>query len=708
LAITDDFLSEYSKLEKRVQNAVRSAIGKFDEHTHAGLHLEKLNNSRDSRIRTIRIDAFWRGVVLAPESGDTYCLLAVLSHDKAIAYAMSHRFSVNQAIGVLEARNEAAIEQMQPSLETVAEAADTRLFAEVRDTDLTQLGVDEHIIPVVRLLSSIEHLEALETVLPKIQYTALYALACGMTVDDAWREVAQYLPTEAPPAEVDTDDLTSAMERTPGQVAFVSGNDELQRILANPFAIWRVFLHPAQRRIAYTPRYTGPVQVTGGAGTGKTVTALHRAAYLAGQVRGQLFSASRGATNPPILLTTFTRNLAESLDAQFGLLAEDEEVRQQVEILNVDRLAYRIVEKARGARPAFVDRQELNRLWSAAAAEQGTPFSPVFLTREWEQVILAQDLHTEQQYLTCLRSGQGRPLGKAQRGVVWALTQRVVGKLQAAGLSTHLQLANEAAYDLRQSLDAPYQHVIIDEAQDLHPAQWRLLRAAVSPGPDDMFIVGDPHQRIYDNHVSLARLGIKVRGRSRRLTVNYRTTQEILAWAVPRLGSEPTTGLDDEVDSLAGYRSPRHGRRPVMHGARTTEEELAELVRQVRGWLAEGIEPHAIGVAARSGHTAKQAKAALEAGGLPVASLAAKGKRDAIRAGTMHSMKGLEFQAVAVVGVTEGAVPAQAAVTSAAEDPVAHAQDLQRERCVLFVACTRARDRLYLSYSGSPSPFLPA
>jgi superfamily I DNA/RNA helicase len=291
--------------------------------------------------------------------------------------------------------------------------------------------------------------------------------------------------------------------------------------------------------------------------------------------------------------------------------------------------------------------------------------------------------------------------------VVWELAQRVVGELQAAGTSTHLQLANEATYILRQSLGAPYQHVIIDEAQDLHPAQWRLLRVAVSPGPDDMFIVGDPHQRIYDNHVSLARLGIKVRGRSRRLTLNYRTTQEILAWAVPRLGHEPVTGLDDDVDSLIGYRSPMHGRRPEIRGARTWEDELADLVQRIRGWLDDGIEPHAIGVAARSSHTAKQARAALEADGLSVVSLAAKGSRDAVRIGTMHGMKGLEFQAVAVVGVAEGSVPALGAVTPASEDPVAHAQDLQRERCVLFVACTRARDRLYLSYSGSPSPFLP-
>lgn len=167
LAIAKNFLGEYAKLEKSVQSSVESAIGKFEAHTHAGLHLEKLRNSRDDRIRTIRIDAFWRGVVLAPESGDIYCLITVMPHDKANAYAASHRFSVNQALGVLEVRNEAALEQVQPSLETVAGTADDRLFARVSDADLTRLGIDEHILPIVRLLSSEAHLEALQTMLPE-------------------------------------------------------------------------------------------------------------------------------------------------------------------------------------------------------------------------------------------------------------------------------------------------------------------------------------------------------------------------------------------------------------------------------------------------------------------------------------------------------------------------------------------------------------
>ena len=222
-----------------------------------------------------------------------------------------------------------------------------------------------------------------------------------------------------------------------------------------------------------------------------------------------------------------------------------------------------------------------------------------------------------------------------------------------------------------------------------------------------MFIAADPHQRIYASRVSLASLGISVRGRSRRLALNYRTTQEILAWSVPLLGAEPVAGLDGEADSLVGYRSPMHGQRPQLRRAGTRQEELVFLTERIRSWLAAGIEPHAIGVAARSASLARQARDALNADGITTVALGGQGGKKAVRAGTMHGMKGLEFQAVAVIGVEQGQVPALAAVTAEDEDAVAHAQDLQRERCVLFVACTRARDHLYVSYAGEPSVFLP-
>jgi superfamily I DNA/RNA helicase len=229
----------------------------------------------------------------------------------------------------------------------------------------------------------------------------------------------------------------------------------------------------------------------------------------------------------------------------------------------------------------------------------------------------------------------------------------------------------------------------------------------VAPRPDDLYIAGDPHQRIYANRVSLSSLHISVRGRSHRLSLNYRTTQEILAWAVPLLGTEPVTGLDGEAASLVGYRSPMHGPPPQLRRAATRAEEFGHLAERIRSWLDLGVEPQAIAVTARSADLVRETREALQADGIVTAPLSARGRVKAVRFGTMHATKGLEFQAVAVIGVERGLVPQAAAVTPANEDLVAHAHDLQRERCLLFVACTRARDHLYVSGTGNPSPFLP-
>jgi superfamily I DNA/RNA helicase len=716
LAIARGFLQEYAKLDGSVQLALQTVIAQFAGHNQAEVRLEKPQGNRDDRIQLLRVDSFWLAIVLAPEIGDTYCLITVLPLDQAHAYATRHRFSVNQVLGVLEVWDEESIQQLQASLQETAGPEDKRLFADISDADLIRLGVDADILPLIRLLSSEADIESLQAALPDAQYTALYALACGMTVEQAWSEVRQLLPADAPPDQVDPRDLISAMENTPGQVALVSGQEELQDVLAHPFATWRTFLHPSQRKIAYRPSYSGSAQVTGGPGTGKTVTALHRAAFLAARTEttpaadGPEMLGRASCPEPsakPVLLTTFAGNLADVLATQLDMLIPDRDVRSRIDVLNVDRLAYSIVKQARG-NPVIADERVLRAWWAETAADAGLALTPAFLKNEWEQVILAQDLHTEQAYLTCLRTGRGRPLDKSQRSQVWQVAERITAELAAAHQSTHVQLANEATNLLRQAGAPLYRHVVVDAAQDLHPAQWRLLRAVVPASSDDLFIAADPHQRIYDSRVSLASLRINVRGRSRRLSMNYRTTQEILAWAVPLLGPDPATGLDGEVDSLLGYRSPMHGLPPHMRVATSRAEEFGLLAERVGAWLGAGIEPHAIGVAARSASLAREAREKLQADGIPTTSLSGKVSAQAVRVGTMHGMKGLEFQAVAVIGVEQGEVPAPEAVTPADEDAVSHAQDLQRERCVLFVACTRARDHLYVSCAGQPSTFLPA
>ncbi|MGW4296854.1 UvrD-helicase domain-containing protein, partial [Micromonospora chersina] len=263
LAIDRGFLPAYARLDRRVQRAVDAAIGKFAQHTHAGIHLEKLTGARDPNIRTIRIDQFYRGVVLAL-GAQRYALLNVLPHDDAITFAVSRRFTVNQALGVLEMRDEAGIEDFTRAAPT--EPAGDSLFGDVSIADLTRLGIDKELVPVLRLITTDRQLESLARVLPDAQSDVLRGLASGLSVQDVWAELADRIV-----AGVDTDDLLTAARRTPERIAFVSGPVELAAILAHPFDVWRTFLHPTQRDVAYHESYSGPALITGSAGTGKTV-----------------------------------------------------------------------------------------------------------------------------------------------------------------------------------------------------------------------------------------------------------------------------------------------------------------------------------------------------------------------------------------------------------------------------------------------------
>ena len=246
-----------------------------------GCILEKPQHSRDGRIRTIRVDGSWRGVVLAPPDGDTYCLVTVLPPDKANAYAANHRFSVNRALGVLEVRDEEAVQQLQPSLNTAGPDG-KRLFGDVSDADLTRLGVDAQILPTVRLLTGETDLEALHAVLPEAQYAALHALAGGMTVDEALgrgrparcpaaRRPSRWIRTTwSPPWSA----LPARSPSSPDRRSCSSSSPTRSRRGARSCT-------RASARSPTEPSYAGPAQVTGGPGTGKTVTVLHRAAFLA-------------------------------------------------------------------------------------------------------------------------------------------------------------------------------------------------------------------------------------------------------------------------------------------------------------------------------------------------------------------------------------------------------------------------------------------
>lgn len=699
LSVDKDFLGKYAKLDHRVQRDVRTAIEKFPDLKHSSQHLEKLSGAADPNIRTIRINDNHRGVVLAAKN-DQYILLTVLPHDKANKYAASKRFTINSKLGVLEVRDQTALEAFEPALQAEAAKSEQRLFDHVKDVEMARLGIDPDILPLVRSLTGTEQLDAMEKLLPATQHGVLIGLAAGWSADEVWSQLCADILDGQQPSEVDTEDFAAAVERTSDQYVRVTGPEELREMLDKPFRAWRLFLHPKQRAVAFRRSFRGPVLISGGPGTGKTVTAVHRAAFLAERV-----SADRdGSDGRAVLLTTFNRELANSLTAQLEQLVDDDEIRSRVEVLNVDRLANQIVARARGKKPDIVDAAEFGELWRAAAEKIDDQFSPQFLRREWEQVILAQGIADKAQYLECYRKGRGRKLSRPQKESIWGAVSDVLATLRRNGQYTHLLIAEEAARVLAERSAPPYRHVLVDEGQDLHPSQWRLLRRAAEPGSDDLFVVSDPNQRIYKHRVSLNQLGIEVRGRSHKLKVSYRTTQETLNWAARLLSDQTAEGLDDQPDALTGYRSAIRGRRPITRSYENWAAELEGLVGQVREWLRQGVEPSSIGVAARVRGRLTDINDALERADIPASR---QRKEDAVRVDTMHAMKGDEYQCTAIVGLDDSTAPLPAAITSAEEDTTGHEQDMQSERSLLFVACTRNRDVLYVSYSGTASPFLP-
>jgi hypothetical protein len=689
LAIDKEFLRDFARLEKPVQDRVTEVFGKFEQNSQSGRNLEKIVNARDPRFRSIRITQFWRGVVLAPDSGDTYVLLKVLPHDDAYVWAQRRTASVNAATGRIEIRDVVAIDETIPALSRMAGYENHLLFDGVGDADLRRLGVDDQTLSFARVLTDAVQLDAAKSFLPATQWDVLFGLAAGLSPEEVWAELGAALAEGV----VDAEDIDAAVKRSPDRMVLVEGPDELLAILRHPFASWRIYLHPVQRAVVEA-RYRGPARVTGGPGTGKTVVALHRAHHLARHGHGK------------VLVTTFTSTLADSLRAGLKLLVESAEVADRIEVAHVDQVAHRAFREGHGV-PTMLSAADEKAMWKQLIERLDLPFSESFLAEEWRQVALGQRIGTEEAYLAASRAGRGRRLGTQQRQQVWSALQQFDTSLRDRNLWTHETVSAEAARLLERDAGKPYRHVVVDEAQDLSPEAWRLLRAVVPDGDDDIFAAGDTHQRIYRNVVNLSEFGIRVAGRSTKLRINYRTTAEILAWSLGLLRGERIDDMDGGLDSIAGCRSELHGQPPELRGLQNRDAEFRFVAGRIRKWLESGVRVGEIGVAARSNWLSEQIQTFLTGEQFPARLLADGQPTDTeLSVGTMHRMKGLEFRCLVVAGVGARYMPAPNAITPASDDAQTHERDRQRERCLLFVACTRAREQLAVTWHESPSPFL--
>lgn len=718
LAISKDYFPAYAALPRKAQRKADEFLRKFEQDsTAASMHIEPLKSVLDPQLRSARIGDDYRIILRAPERGDVFLVLWADHHDEAYRWAATKQTAVHPATGSLQIFDVTeAAQALTTSPEPVGSAAvpgesgpelPAELFASHSDDDLFLAGVPRPLLPSVRALSSDEDLERLLPHLPPESGEILTALAAGIPLDDAMEEVLGRVPppAAAPPSPpVDVTDVPAALARdtTQRQFRLLEEGLDLDAALKHPLDVWRVFLHPRQRRLART-HAKGPMRVLGGAGTGKTVVAIHRAAFLVREV----------FTKPDdrVLFTTFTVNLAQDLRTNLGKLLEPDALAR-VEVVNIDSWASSYL-RGRGisVRPAF--EREQREHFDAACEVYGRDDVPIdFYRAEWRDVVQDQGLRTEDEYVQAVRRNRGVPLGRAERRRLWPVFAAYRENLEHAGMMEPIDIVRRARSELEKAGDPPrYRAVVVDETQDFSAEMLRLLRAIAGPEhPDDLFFVGDAHQRIYGRPIALSKCGIQIRGRrSQTLRLNYRTTGPICRWALGIMAGTTVDDLDDGEADMRGYISLRQGPSPFVHPSKSASQEEAEVVGVAKAQIEKGVPAEAICVVARThGLLVNRFQPALERAGVSVVLLEQEEPRlPGVRLATMHRVKGLEFAVVLAAAVSKADVP-HSTPDLRSDNPVLSAQALLRERSLLYVAASRARDELHVFYSGEPSPFLAA
>jgi superfamily I DNA/RNA helicase len=669
-----------------------------------GLNLETVEGAKDNSIKSLRVDQGYRAIAF--EVGRDIMFVHVNEHDKAYRWAVRRRVKLDPGtnrIRVIEELDAVTAPTEQPS------PSEMRLFAEVADKRLRALGVAQEELPALRALTTIETLEAAEEDFDPLTYQVLYAIAAGYSDEEVYAltGVAEE-PKTAP--DLTFDQLIETEESR--QTIFIPDDEaELRRVFEEGLEGWRVFLHPEQRKLAYRD-YNGPAMVRGGAGTGKTVVAMHRAKHLADQIEKDSTRAGQR-----VLLTTFTTSLAHDIEANLRTLcpAHLDARPPRIEVINLDRWVSQFLKRKSFAREvAFFGeaRDRLDQIWREVFDDHELPegLSEPFVRAEWTQIVQAKGLTDQRAYLKASRAGRGTPLDRRKRSTLWDLFADYRARMISEGLAEPDDAYREAVEILSaEAPNLPYTAVIVDEAQDMGEQAFRLIRAIVPETPTEdknsLFIVGDAHQRIYGRRASMSSCGINVRGRSRRLRLNYRTTQEIRAWAVSILEGVSVDDLDEGSDTLRGYVSLLQGVAPELVGCQSEAEELEGLVAWARALPADQIRLSDIGVLCARRTDVDRVKGALRAASVETVVLQS-GADDrsvpGVRITTMHRAKGLEFFAVAIPFLSESGFPPQGALKSAVDD--ADREDIVNQyRSLLHVAATRAKKALRVSWSGGPT-----
>jgi superfamily I DNA/RNA helicase/mRNA-degrading endonuclease RelE of RelBE toxin-antitoxin system len=712
----DLFENSYNELDGSVRSRVLSFMVKLQQDPDAtGLDFKRPKGAASKHVRTARVNDNYRAVLVnagADDDNSTLWLVAVKKHDDAYKFAETLTLQVNEKTGAAElydpiALGEAVDQARAAKVDSALEAKPV-IPENVSQADLERFGVAKDIAAELTIITAEDALLRIVDALPASQSNAVLDLAFGKSPQDVWNDLVI-----DEPGPIDVDDIETALRRPLSRLSFTAvdgdNEEELRAVLEGDFAKWRVWLHPLQRKVAIHERWNGPFRVTGGAGTGKTVTAIHRARFLAKQL-----DTSGADVKVKVLFTTFTRNLVQTIEGQLIQLAGPS-ITDRVHVVNIDALARAVVAATDNGR-AFVNSSkiasfgQIDQLWRTAAQSCRGTWDANFLNEEWSEVVLGNAVAEEAGYLRVPRSGRSLRLSRPQRADVWTAIEQFQVLMRSQNLTTFTELASRAATALAADPSLRdqfgYRHAVIDEAQDLHPAHWRLLRALIPAGTDDLFIVGDAHQRIYGKPAPLSRFGIETRGRARRLTVNYRTSREILRWCL-QIADTDADDLDAASDTLAGARSVFGGPEPESLGFKSKTQEDKGLVAKIEQWLADGYSRSDIAVFVYERNDVREISESLNAAGLDadVVNESTREEKlgDVVRVMTMHRAKGLEYRAVAMARLGSKSFPPYYVQQKHGDEREQEEKKLLR---VLYVAGSRAREQLALFWTGELSPLL--
>jgi mRNA-degrading endonuclease RelE of RelBE toxin-antitoxin system len=681
--IADTFTASLARLTGDEQKAVKTTV--FDlqvNRAHPSLQFHKLDKARDKNFWSVRVSSDIRLIVHRTPNSLLVCY--VDHHDKAYDWAERRKLETHPKTGaaqIVEIRE--TVQEIRIPIHVQSEPAPRakpKPFARRTEEELLSFGVPAEWLADVRAADEDTILGIAER-LPAEAAEALLEIATGGQPRKPVSAVLERPPFEHPDAK--------------RRFRIMDNLEDLQKALEFPWDRWTVFLHPAQREIVER-EFAGPARVSGTAGTGKTIVALHRATHLA-----------RKNQDSRVLLATFSDTLAHALhDKLRRLIGSDPRLAERIDVASLDAVAQRLYRANVGPVKIARDADIRDALTDAAKDTPDGRLGATFLRSEWAHVVDAWQLQTWESYRDVVRLGRKTRLSAQQREAAWRVFERVWQRLADRKLKTIASVFTDLAAKYSSGAPRPYDVVVVDESQDLSVSQLRLLAALGDNRPEALFFTGDLGQRIFQQPFSWKSLGVDVRGRSRNLTVNYRTSHQIRARADQLLGAE-VVDADGITESRAGTVSVFNGLAPTVVTHASPAEEAAAVAEWIRKRRDDGVAPHELGVFVRAAEQLDRARLALTNANVPFKVLDDRVETTSGFASlsTMHLAKGLEFRAVAVMACDDEILPLQGRI-EAVGDEADLKEVYDTERQLLYVACTRARDYLLVTGVEPASEFL--